>query len=70
MLEAGPACLDEIVVRAVDGGFLLQKADAGWDGEERETATERAPGEDELRGMELAWRVVKHVGSNAIVCHG
>jgi phosphoribosylaminoimidazolecarboxamide formyltransferase/IMP cyclohydrolase len=55
------------VVRDVDGGFLIQESDAGWDGEEREIATERAPSEDEMRALELAWRVVKHVGSNAIV---
>ncbi|MCD4747778.1 MAG: bifunctional phosphoribosylaminoimidazolecarboxamide formyltransferase/IMP cyclohydrolase [Thermoanaerobaculales bacterium] len=67
VLEAGKACLDEMVVRAVDGGFLMQEADAGWGGEERNTATKRAPSKGEGRAMELAWRVVKHVGSNAIV---
>ena len=29
--------------------------------------TERSPTESETRALELAWRVVKHVGSNAIV---
>jgi phosphoribosylaminoimidazolecarboxamide formyltransferase/IMP cyclohydrolase len=67
VLEAGPAQADEDVVKAVDGGFLLQQADAGWDGEEREVTTSRSPDETEHRAMELAWRVVKHVGSNAIV---
>jgi phosphoribosylaminoimidazolecarboxamide formyltransferase/IMP cyclohydrolase len=67
VLEAGPAEAHEDVVKAVDGGFLLQQADAGWEGEEREVATARTPDEAENRAMELAWRVVKHVGSNAIV---
>ena len=67
VLEAAQAVQDEIVVRGIDGGFLLQAADAGWDGEGREVATSRAPSDDESRAMELAWRVVKHVGSNAIV---
>ncbi len=67
VLEAEAAVPDETVVRGIDGGFLLQAADAGWDGEEREVATSRAPSDVELRAMELAWRVVKHVGSNAIV---
>jgi len=67
VLEATPAAAGEMVVKAVDGGFLLQAADAGWDGEERTVATERAPDDDELRALELAWRVVKHVSSNAIV---
>ena len=67
VLEAPPAVADELVVRAVDGGYLLQQADAGWQGEARQVATVRAPDEAEQRALELAWRVVKHVGSNAIV---
>jgi len=67
VLEAEAAVPDETVVRGIDGGYLLQAADAGWDGEEREVATSRAPSDVERRAMELAWRVVKHVGSNAIV---
>jgi phosphoribosylaminoimidazolecarboxamide formyltransferase/IMP cyclohydrolase len=62
----GPAN-DPIVVRSVDGGFLLQQADLGWDGEEREVATERVPSAEELEALELVWRVAKHAGSNAII---
>jgi phosphoribosylaminoimidazolecarboxamide formyltransferase/IMP cyclohydrolase len=67
VLEAGPALTAGVVVRDVDGGFLLQDRDVGWGGEVRETATGRGPTEAELAAMELAWRVVKHVSSNAIV---
>ena len=67
VLEAQPADSRSLVVRDVDGGFLIQESDAGWDGEDREVVTERPPSEDELRALELAWRVVKHVSSNAIV---
>jgi phosphoribosylaminoimidazolecarboxamide formyltransferase/IMP cyclohydrolase len=35
--------------------------------EEWKTVTERAPSGAELRELELAWKVVKHVKSNAIV---
>ena len=58
---------DDVTLRSIDGGFLLQAADHGWDGESRQVATARAPSEAETRALELAWRVVKHVGSNAIV---
>jgi phosphoribosylaminoimidazolecarboxamide formyltransferase/IMP cyclohydrolase len=67
VLEAEHSLEGGLVVRDVDGGFLIQGADAGWDGEERAVVTERAPSEGESRALELAWRVVKHVGSNAIV---
>jgi phosphoribosylaminoimidazolecarboxamide formyltransferase/IMP cyclohydrolase len=67
VLEAHPPDARGLVVRDVDGGFLIQESDAGWDDEVREIVTERQPSEDESRALELAWRVVKHVGSNAIV---
>ncbi len=67
VLEAGKADLGALVVRAVDGGYLIQEGDSGWDEEDRKVVTKMAPGPAELEAMELAWRVVKHVGSNAIV---
>jgi len=60
----------EVVVRSIDGGYLLQGADHGWEGEEREVVTKRAPDVAQRRALELAWRVVKHVSSNAIVVGG
>jgi len=67
VLEAGQPVPEHMVLRTVDGGFLLQGADAGWDGEERLVVTSAAPTPDQLTALELAWRVVKHVSSNAIV---
>jgi len=67
VLEAGEPDSSETTVRSIDGGFLLQQTDRGWDGEERRVVTARAPSADEIEALELAWRVVKHVGSNAIV---
>jgi phosphoribosylaminoimidazolecarboxamide formyltransferase / IMP cyclohydrolase len=67
VLEAGPADLGELVIRTIDGGYVLQSADCGWEGEERIVATKEAPDPDQTAALELAWRVVKHVGSNAIV---
>ncbi len=67
VLEAEPADPSELVIRNVDGGYLLQSADCGWDGEEREVVTTQAPDERQTQALELGWRVVKHVASNAIV---
>ena len=67
VLEAEASSSGGLVVRDIDGGYLIQAADSGWEGEEREVATTRSPDADEERAMELAWCVVKHVGSNAIV---
>ncbi len=67
VLEAGPAEGGGLVVRDVDGGFLIQARDSGWDDETRDQSTKRGPADGEMRALELAWRVVKHVGSNAIV---
>jgi phosphoribosylaminoimidazolecarboxamide formyltransferase/IMP cyclohydrolase len=67
VLSASPAMPTGTVVRDIDGGLLLQQRDAGWQGEERRVASERAPTAAEMTALELAWRVVKHVGSNAIV---
>lgn len=53
---------------SVRGGLLIQDKDQGTlDQVELETATDRAPTEQELEDLKLAWSVVKHVKSNAIV---
>jgi phosphoribosylaminoimidazolecarboxamide formyltransferase/IMP cyclohydrolase len=53
-------------LRVVDGGLLVQTADEGWQ-EEWRVVTRRAPSEEESAALALAWRVVKHAPSNAVV---
>ena len=56
------------VVKHVSGGLLLQDADTGRITEaELDVKTWRPPTADELRSLLFAWRVCKHVKSNAIV---
>jgi phosphoribosylaminoimidazolecarboxamide formyltransferase/IMP cyclohydrolase len=56
------------VVKHVSGGLLLQDADTGHITESKlKVATRRAPTAEELRSLLFAWRVCKHVKSNAIV---
>ena len=58
----------EPVVRQVMGGLLVQDADSTRDEREgMEVVTERHPSEAEWGDMLFAWRVAKHVKSNAIV---
>jgi phosphoribosylaminoimidazolecarboxamide formyltransferase/IMP cyclohydrolase len=55
-------------VRRVMGGLLAQEWDLfRLDRQKCEVVTRRKPGEDEWKAMLLAWTVVKHVRSNAIV---
>ncbi len=56
------------VVKHVSGGLLLQDADTGRvDESELDVITWRPPTAEELRSLIFAWRVCKHVKSNAIV---
>jgi len=55
--------------KRIGGGMLVQDRDATAAGEVTggKVATKRAPTAEELRSLEFAWRVCKHVKSNAIV---
>ena len=54
--------------RSVLGGLLAQSTDlADLDEAALKTVSKRAPTADELRALRFAWRVGKHVKSNAIV---
>lgn len=58
----------QLEVRRVFGGLLLQEADPAPDEVLTATlATDAEPTAEQRRAMEFAWRVVKHVKSNAIV---
>ncbi|PAF16964.1 bifunctional phosphoribosylaminoimidazolecarboxamide formyltransferase/IMP cyclohydrolase [Terribacillus saccharophilus] len=55
-------------VVSVSGGLLVQDYDAGAITEaELNVATDRKPTEEEMKNLLFAWKVVKHVKSNAIV---
>lgn len=60
--------LDEPVVKAIGGGYLVQSADRKTlDRSEARVVTKAVPTEEQWRALGFAWRVVKHVKSNAIV---
>lgn len=53
---------------SVSGGLLVQEMDEyTWDDANLSTPTEREPNEEEWEALKLAWTVVKHVKSNAII---
>jgi phosphoribosylaminoimidazolecarboxamide formyltransferase/IMP cyclohydrolase len=54
-------------LKHVAGGMLLQTADGQLVGPEVRVVTKRQPTVQEKADLEFAWRVVKHVKSNAIV---
>jgi phosphoribosylaminoimidazolecarboxamide formyltransferase/IMP cyclohydrolase len=57
-----------LVMRPLAGGFLLQTRDKGRiDANSLKIVTKRAPTPDEMRDLFFAFRVAKHVKSNAIV---
>jgi len=57
-----------MTAKSLAGGLLLQSRDAGvLAAEDLKVVTKRAPGEQEIRDLLFAFRVAKHVKSNAIV---
>ncbi len=55
-------------IRTIAGGALVQSVDRGMvDVATAKLATTRSPTADELADLDFAWRVAKHVKSNAIV---
>jgi phosphoribosylaminoimidazolecarboxamide formyltransferase/IMP cyclohydrolase len=63
-----PAGSDPLVVKSVSGGYLAQTADTErLDRQAAEVKTQRAPSDAEWIALEFAWKVAKHVKSNAIV---
>ncbi len=67
LLRVAPAA-DNLVVKSISGGFLVQTADdARLDRAAAAVKTKRQPTAEEWMALEFAWRVAKHVKSNAIV---
>jgi len=71
LLELPPGGLEpesELQLKRILGGMLVQQPDLGelHDAELR-TVTKRVPTQEEMHTMRFAWKVAKHVKSNAIV---
>ena len=55
-------------IRSIPGGYLVQQQDARAATDEGfQVVTKRQPGESEIQALHFAWKVAKHVKSNAIV---
>jgi phosphoribosylaminoimidazolecarboxamide formyltransferase/IMP cyclohydrolase len=74
LLEAGAALASpqarprtQLEARSVSGGLLLQDKDAAEPPLEWKVVTRRQPTAEEEKALRFAWRVCKHVKSNAIV---
>jgi phosphoribosylaminoimidazolecarboxamide formyltransferase / IMP cyclohydrolase len=65
LVAVKPAPLGK-VVRQISGGLLLQDADVE-NTSELTVVTQRRPTEQEMAALLFAWRVAKHVKSNAVV---
>jgi phosphoribosylaminoimidazolecarboxamide formyltransferase / IMP cyclohydrolase len=72
VVEAGPSPERFWALRSIDGGLLVQEADAGRRvrAAEGRVVTRRAPTPQEYAALDVAWTCVPHVKSNAIVFAG
>ncbi|MEO0415013.1 MAG: bifunctional phosphoribosylaminoimidazolecarboxamide formyltransferase/IMP cyclohydrolase, partial [Verrucomicrobiota bacterium] len=62
--------LNDPIVTSIPGGIMTMDHDSkalGLENIEEKVMTERPPTAEEIEAMRFAWRVVKHVKSNAIV---
>ncbi len=63
-----PSCAEQLDVRTVDGGLLVQTIDrVNTDRGAMSVPTQREPADGQWRDLLVAWRVCRHVKSNAIV---
>jgi phosphoribosylaminoimidazolecarboxamide formyltransferase/IMP cyclohydrolase len=63
-----PSCAAQLDVRSIDGGLLVQTQDrVSTDRSAMTVPTRRSPTDDEWHQLLTAWRVCRHVKSNAIV---
>ncbi|MCA8958710.1 MAG: bifunctional phosphoribosylaminoimidazolecarboxamide formyltransferase/IMP cyclohydrolase [Planctomycetes bacterium] len=69
LLELGgvPPRSERVLLRQIDGGFLLQTYQPGSLYQERQVVTRTQPSAAQLAQLDFAMRVCKHVKSNAIV---
>lgn len=68
VLQVEPGVSGSLEYKQISGGMLVQEKDLyRVTGKDLTFASERKPTDDEVRAMLLAWKVCKHVKSNAIV---
>lgn len=70
MADSYKELLKAPVIRSAPGGLMVMDSDPialGLDHIEEKVKTKRPPTAEEIEAMRFAWRVVKHVRSNAIV---
>jgi phosphoribosylaminoimidazolecarboxamide formyltransferase / IMP cyclohydrolase len=74
LLEAGPAlakpdaaAVAQLDLRSISGGVLVMDRDALEPKTEWKVVSKRQPSADEFAALRFAWKVCKHVKSNAIV---
>ena len=71
LIEVPAAFKEELQLHKVSGGLLVQTPDNSAETrKDCKVVTKRAPTEEEWQAMEFAWKIVKHVKSNAIVLTG
>ena len=56
-------------IRKIQGGLLAQEKDTGMidNFKSLKVATKRKPSDDEMAALEFAWKICKHVKSNAVI---
>jgi phosphoribosylaminoimidazolecarboxamide formyltransferase/IMP cyclohydrolase len=68
LVKVKPLATPELVIKSITGGLLAQTPDTAVLVEsELQVKTMRHPTADEMRALLFAWKVCKHVKSNAIV---
>jgi phosphoribosylaminoimidazolecarboxamide formyltransferase/IMP cyclohydrolase len=68
LVKVKPLAKPELVLKSITGGVLAQTADtAALVESQLQVKTNRAPTSEEMRALLFAWKVCKHVKSNAIV---
>lgn len=71
LVKVGPAAdggTSRLVLRAIEGGYLAQRADDGPDDFAAwECVTDATPTDDQMAELKFAWAACRHVKSNAIV---
>lgn len=67
LITAEDGIKEEFLVRSAFGGYLVQEHDSKWDFNGCRCVTEQLPSEEMINDLSFAWKICKHVKSNAIV---